>query len=128
MATETDEKLGTVKIADEVIAVTVAAATLNTNGVAGLSGGFTDNLSKNILGKESTTKGIKVTQNEEGILLDIYLIVKFGVSIPVVAWDVQSNVKKQVEHTIGEKVNAVNIHVQEVHINDMEEEETDDEK
>lgn len=120
MSSAAEEKLGTVKIADEVIAVCTLNATSKTKGVAGLGGVFTDNISKNIFGKEPLYKGIKVNQSEEGISIDIYVIVEYGVKIPEVAWDIQENVKKEVEAMTDAVVKAVNIHVQGVHFTDEE--------
>jgi len=111
-----DEKFGVLKISDDVIAIAAANATLKTEGIADLSGGFSDNFSKNILGKEPLYKGIKVSQSDEGIVIDIFVVIKYNVKIPAVAWDVQNNVKREIEHMTGEKVLAVNIHVQGVHI------------
>lgn len=43
------------------------------------------------------------------------------VKIPAVAWEVQVNVKNEVEQMTGLSVTAVNIHVQGVHLPDEEE-------
>lgn len=109
-----DKDLGLVKISDEVMAVCAINAVLKTSGVAGLFGGFTASLSETILGKESLSKGIKVNQTDEGIILDIFVIVKYGVKIPAVAWDIQTNVKNELETMTDHKVLTVNIHVQSV--------------
>lgn len=111
-----DEELGDVKIADEVIAVCAVNAAVKTDGVASLIGGVTDIITKNILGKESISKGVKVNQNDDGITVDIFLVVKYGFQIPSVAWDVQENVKKEVETMTDKEVFSVNIHVQGVDV------------
>lgn len=115
MSTINDEKFGTLKISDEVIAVCAMNATLKTEGVSSLSRGITDSIS-NMLGKEPLYKGIKVAQTDYGIVIDIYPIVFLGVKIPEVAFNIQKNVKKEVEHMLDDNVKAVNIHVQGVEI------------
>ncbi|MEG1584258.1 MAG: Asp23/Gls24 family envelope stress response protein [Anaerovorax sp.] len=112
MSTVLDDKLGILKISDEVIARYVTKATLFIEGISALSGGLTDSLSKNILGKELPHKGVKIAQSEEGIVIDIYVIVNYGFKIPQVAWDIQESVKKEVELMTESTVKAVNIHVQ----------------
>ena len=112
MSDELDEKIGSVKISDDVIAICAVNATLKTKGVAGFSPVFSDNFSKNILGKEPLYKGIKVSQGDDGIAVDIFVIVEYGVKIPAVAWDIQDNVKKEIEEMTDSPVKAVNIHVQ----------------
>ncbi|WP_027398577.1 Asp23/Gls24 family envelope stress response protein [Anaerovorax odorimutans] len=115
MSIDTEEKLGTLKISDEVIALCTMNATLKTEGISALSGGIGGSFSKNILGKDPLYKGIKVSQAEDGIIIDIHVIVTYGFKIPQVAWDVQENVKKEVELMTDADVKAVNIHVQGVH-------------
>jgi uncharacterized alkaline shock family protein YloU len=109
---EHDEKIGTIKIADDVIAVCAVNATLKTKGVSDFSAVLSDSFSKGFFGKDPSYKGIKVAQNEDGISIDIFVIVDYGVKIPAVAWDIQENVKKQVEEMTDSPVKAVNIHVQ----------------
>jgi uncharacterized alkaline shock family protein YloU len=80
--------------------------------VAGLSGGISDAITENILGKEPLAKGTKITQTGAGITVDIYIKVYYGVKIPSVAWDLQRNVKKEIEIMTDKSVMAVNVHVQ----------------
>ncbi len=108
-----EEKL---KISDEVIAVCAVNATLKTEGVAGLAGGLSNTLSKNLLGKELMSKGVKISQSDDGVQIDVHIIVKYQVKIPAVAWDIQENVKKEVQSMTELPVTAVNIHVQGVEI------------
>lgn len=109
-----DQDLSEVRIPDVVMAVCVTNATLRTPGVAGLSSGVTDTISRTILGKESLFRGVKVNQTEDGLILDVFIDVEYGVKIPVVAWDVQTNAKKELETMTDRPVLAVNIHVQAV--------------
>ena len=112
MSNEHDEKIGIVKIADDVIAVCAVNATLRTEGVSDFSPVFSDNFSKSFFGKDPLYKGLKISQHDDGITIDIYVIVDYGVKIPAVAWDVQENVKREVEDMTDSPVKAVNIHVQ----------------
>lgn len=107
-----DDNLGDVKIADSVIAVCAINAVMKTDGVAGLTGGITDSITESLLGRESLSKGVKVDQTDEGIVLDIFLIVYYGVKIPDVAWNIQNRVKEEIETMTDKKVARVNIHVQ----------------
>lgn len=107
---------GTIKISDEVIAVCAVNATLKTEGVADLSGGISNALSKNILGKELMAKGVKVSQSDSGVAIDVHIIVNYHAKIPAVAWDIQENVKNEVQSMTGIPVIAVNIHAEGVKI------------
>ncbi len=130
MNTSNQHTDGVVRISDEVIAVCAVNATLKTEGVANLSGGFSNALSKNILGKELMSKGVKVSQSDDGVTVDVHIIVKYHTKIPAVAWEIQENVKNEIQSMTDLKVRAVNIHVQGVEIPEIipEGTGTDDEK
>ena len=115
-----EHKNGTIRFSDEVIAVCAANATLKTKGVADLAGDFTNLLSKSILGKELLSKGVKVSQTEEGVIVDIFVIVEYKINIPSVAWDIQEHVKNEIVEMTELKVSAVNINIQGVQLPEEE--------
>lgn len=119
-----ENDLGTVKIADEVVAIIAGLAATEVLGVAGMSGGLAGGIAE-ILGRKNLTKGVKVEVGEKQAAIDLFLIVEYGVKIPEVAWHVQENVKKAIESMTGLDVIEVNIHIQGVKIaGDEKEEET----
>ena len=117
---EYEEKIGAGKIADDVIAICAVNATLKTSGVFDFSPAFSDSFSINILGKDPLYKGIKVARDDDGATVDIFVVVEYGIKIPAVAWDIQENVKKEIEEMTDVPVKAVNIHVQGVRGNEAE--------
>jgi len=58
---------------------------------------------------------------ENNAAIDLYVVVEYGVRIPDVALKVQRNVKRAVESITGLEVSAINIHVQDVMISKVEE-------
>lgn len=121
MGLNIDETYGSIKISDEVIAATAAMAAICVDGVVEMSGGITESISS-IIGKTNLSKGIKVNTNDDNVIIDIFITVKYGVKIPEVAWNVQERVKKEVEDTAGIKIKAINIHVQGVSFEKEDEE------
>ena len=115
------EELGSIRITDKVIAVCAAKAALETSGVYGLVSDFSDTIQKNILGKTSESRGVKISQNDGEIVIDLHITVEYGVKIPSVAWNVQEKVKREVEELTGMKVTFVNIHVQSIHFEENRE-------
>ncbi len=109
------EELGSIRITDKVIAVCAAKAALDTKGVYGLVSDFSDTIQKNILGKTSESRGVKISQSDGEIVIDLHITVEYGVKIPSEAWSIQERVKKEVEELTGMKVTFVNIHVQSIH-------------
>lgn len=117
-------EVGEVKIAPEVVNIIASLAATEVKGVAGMSGGFTDDIAEKF-GMKSSNKGIKVQLGEEEVVIDLFLTLEYGFRIPEVAWEVQQNVKKAVETMTGLKVVEVNIHVQGINIlKEQKEEET----
>ncbi len=113
-------KLGTVKIADEVVTVTAGLAATEVEGVAAMSGGIVGGIAEKLGGK-NLSKGVKVEVGEKETAVDLYIIVNFGVKIPEVSSKIQENVKKAIENMTGLKVIEVNVHVQGVHFPEEEE-------
>ncbi len=116
------DKLGTIKFSDEIIANSAMNATKATLGVHSLGSGFSDTVPINILNKHSILKGIKVYQENNAIRLDLQINIEFGFKIPEVAWNVQENVKNEVQNMIGLKVSSVNIFIHGVYKQNKEDE------
>ena len=72
-----------------------------------------DNISRMISGKEEWSTGVKVTRDKENSpVIDISVVADYGSKIPQLEWDIQTAVKDNVFKISGERVSAVNIHVQ----------------
>ena len=97
-------------VSEEVISTIVEKTVMSIPGIYDINGGIIDGIS-NMLGSKRV-KGIKVDISEKTVLIDIYLIVEYGVKIPDIAWDVQDKVKKTLEEMLDMTVTAVNIHIQ----------------
>lgn len=106
--------LGELKIANEVVGIIAGLAATEVEGVAGMSGGIAGGIAE-MLGRKNLSKGVKVEVNEHETLVDLFVIVNYGVSIPEVAKNIQENVKKAIEIMTGLDVTEVNIHVLGVH-------------
>ncbi len=109
-----NQNLGIVKIADEVIMRCAAAAALKTEGVYAVAGGITEAVLKH-RPKENLKKAVKMAMDGDEITFDIYVTVDYAQHIPDVAYNIQKNVKAEVEKLIGHDVKAVNIRVQGIH-------------
>lgn len=111
---ETDinvNEMGQVKIAPEVISLIASMAVSEVQGVADLTAGFTGDMLEKV-GVKSPGKGIKVQLGENEVLIDVYLIVEYGVVIPELAKEVQRKIKLSVETMTGINVTQVNVHIQ----------------
>lgn len=102
--------LGKVEIAPEVIEVIAGIAASEVDGVAGMRGNFATGVVER-LGKKNHGKGVKVELTESGIKVDVYCLMKFGVSIPTVAQKIQDNIRQALLNMTALDSEEVNIHV-----------------
>ena len=73
--------------------------------------GFTDNL-QNMLSRDKTSPGIKISEEDDRLVINLEIIVYFGVNIPQLCYDIQSKIKNDLENNAGVNVKAVNIKVE----------------
>lgn len=104
-----DESLGIIKISDEVVSVIAGIAASEISGVYEFNSGVTSTIFP--IGKKSAGKSVKVNVDGNDAVIDISILVAYGVRIPDVVNQVQENVKKTVEVMTGLKVSSVNINV-----------------
>ena len=106
---------GSISFANDVVATIAGLATVEIDGVAGMSGGFSGGLAE-LLGRKNLTKGVKVEVGKEECAIDLFIIVNYGSDIPAMSKKIQMNVKKAVETMTGLRPVEINIHIQGVHI------------
>ena len=96
-----------------------SAPTFRLQGNAGIDSiGFvykeqtpvTDSVSE-LFHKQPQGKGVKVTTYGDRIYIDVYVIIKFGVSINAVAESLKEGVKYRVEKFTGMIVDTVNVNI-----------------
>ncbi|MBS4191230.1 Asp23/Gls24 family envelope stress response protein [Bacillus sp. FJAT-49705] len=102
--------LGKIEIAPEVIEVIAGIAASEVEGVAQMRGNFATGVVER-LGKKNHGKGVKVELSEEGIIVDVYCSMTFGISIPSVAQKIQDNIRQALLNMTALDAQEVNIHV-----------------
>ena len=105
-----DEKIGSVKIADDVVAMIAALAATEVEGVAAMAGNMTHEfLSK--VGVKNAAKGARVEVFQQKVKVDLAITIEYGFNIPASCQRVQSKVKNAVENMTGLEVTDVNIRI-----------------
>ena len=104
------ENGGTIKYANEVIAIIAGVAASEIEGIAGMcaSGAISDIIGRN----RSITRGVKVEVVGEDVSVELYIVAEYGSTIQKVAGEVQENVRKAIESMTGLHVVTVDVHVQ----------------
>lgn len=109
-AINTEQNLGEIKIADEVVAMIAGLAAMEIEGVASIAGNATRELI-NRLGKKALSKEVKVDVLEGIVTVSLTMNMKFGYNIKDVTEKVQEKVKTAIENMTGLEVADVNIRV-----------------
>ena len=105
-----DEDLGTVKIADDVVAMIAGLAATEVEGVAAMAGNITNDLMSK-MGVKNLAKGVKVEVLGKRVRAELALIVEYGYNIPTVSQRVQDRVKSTIESMTGLEVSDVDIRI-----------------
>ncbi len=103
-----DEGIGTVQIADEVVAIIAGLAATEVEGVASMAGNITNELVGK-LGMKNLSKGVKVDVLDGVVCVDLALNIKYGYGIPETSQTVQEKVKAAIENMTGLEVSDVNV-------------------
>lgn len=111
MATEESTQLGDIKINLSVVASIVRLATMSVQGVAAVGGGFVDGIAE-IFTKKESDRGVKVVEDEGGLyVIEIRVILNFGVDLAKVASQIQQSVKDQVLKMTHKTISRVDVMV-----------------
>jgi uncharacterized alkaline shock family protein YloU len=117
MSIEISSQLGHIDVSVEVIETLAGGAAMDCYGLVGMASRkqLKDGLSE-LLGRDNFSKGVVVREDEEGIHIDMYIIISYGTKISEVAHNVQSKVSYTLEQSLGIQVASVNVFVQGVRV------------
>lgn len=105
-----DDNVGSVKIADDVVAMIAALAAMEVDGVADMSGNVTNEFLSRV-GMKNATKGARVEVLHRKVKVDLAITMEYGYNIPATCQRVQAKVKSTVENMTGLEVTDVNIRI-----------------
>ena len=108
-----DEVHGSVKIADDVIAVIAALAATDIKGVASMAGNITNDLIA-MLGYKKLSKGVRIAVNDGEVRVALNINILYGYSIPDVCAKVKEKVTAQIQNMTGLTVTEVKINIADV--------------
>lgn len=117
MAVKIKTQFGTIDIANDVIATVVGGSATDNYGVVGMSSrnqirdGVND-----ILKRENYGRGVVVSQQANGISVEVNIVVGYGTKISAVSKSVQDKVKYNLESMLGVTANSVDVIVQGVRV------------
>jgi uncharacterized alkaline shock family protein YloU len=104
--------LGTVELSPRVVSTLAARLAADCPGVVGMAGrGLRDGLAA-LLNRDSFERGVDLSLEDDGIRLDLFVIVEHGARVLEVAHALMGAVAAGLELHLGVRVLEVNVNVQ----------------
>ena len=116
MSAKLENQYGTINIENEVIARIAGLTAIDCYGIVGMAAKNVKDDIFQLLKVESLTKGIKISVQEDRIVIDMHIIVEYGTNITAIAENTISTVKYKVETVCGINVEQVNVFVEGVRV------------
>ncbi len=110
-----EEAIGTVKIADDVVAMIAALAATEVDGVAAMNGNAAKELLSRV-GVKGLAKGVKVDILNKKVKVELAITMEYGFNIPATCQRVQNKVKSAIENMTGLEVTDVNIRISGINV------------
>ncbi len=116
---EENNLLGNIYVSYRAIATVAYQSALQSYGVVGLTPkNFAAGLTQVIV--KDPTLGVEVHYDENGIEIDLFIMVEYGTRIKSVADSVKDNVSYQVEKVFGLPMNRVTVHVRSLRVSNLD--------
>ena len=107
--------LGNVCMTNDFFANLVSTVAQSCYGVAGMStGGRADSLKSVVFGKDFPEKGVRVTEHDGMLVIELHIKVIFGLNISAVVKSISHKVKYAVEDATGLKIYKINVFVDDI--------------
>ena len=103
--------LGRITISSEAIAQVVVQTAAECYGVVGMSA---RGRVGRILSRARARQGVEVGGDGEGVRVDLFVVVEYGLNLAEVAGTVRRRVAYELERLTGLPVAAVEVHIQDV--------------
>ena len=116
MECKINNDLGLITISEDVLLKVAGYAALECYGIVAMSSKRAKDGFVEWLGRENLTKGVQINITDEGIDIDLFNIVEYGISIVEVCKIIKSQVCYKIENMTGARVRRVNISVEGIRV------------
>jgi uncharacterized alkaline shock family protein YloU len=107
---------GSVHIANDVLADLAGHAATESYGIVGMASQSLRDGVAQLLPAAKLRRGVVVTSQDEGVFVDLYVIVEFGTNIAEVSHNLANRVRYELTNTADVPVGGVEVHVQGVKV------------
>lgn len=124
---QTGTPKGMIRISRETLSCIVRRVACSVDGVTRLTGSsLVDNIAEFVGSRKVLDRAIQIEIAPEGITIDLSINIRYGVSLPETAANVQRTIAGQLEEMTGLKVSQVNVVIREME--DVPEEDEDEQE
>jgi uncharacterized alkaline shock family protein YloU len=107
---------GAVHIANDVLADLSGYAALESYGVVGMASPTLADGVAQLLPRQKLRKGVKITGGDEGVSVDLYVVIEHGTKLAEVSHNLADRVRYVLTDIADVPVNDVEVHVQGVKV------------
>ena len=108
-----DRPLGSVKVANEVIAHIASLTASQVQGIVGMYPARARD-GHRMLPSSNSYKGVRVDMGNEALNLELFVVVEHSAHVPTVAAEVQRQVRDSIDKMLGLEVREVNLFIGDV--------------
>lgn len=105
------EEMGSVHISEDVVSSIAAVSAVEVEGVSSLAANLGSDIAELLGSKKNLSKGVRLQTEENGVVVEMAVLVKYGYAIQEVAKAIQDAVISGVEAMTGLHVASVNVNV-----------------
>jgi len=106
------QRWGRIEVFPSAVAAIAGHAAMRCYGITGMAArGLRDGFAE-LLRRENVDRGVEVAEVDGSLVIDVYVIVQYGIRISEVAHNLQETVKFEVERAVNVPVVQVNVNVQ----------------
>mgnify|MGYP000954315353 CR=1 FL=1 len=109
-------ELGDTFVSKEALETLAGLATIDCYGLVGMVPQNIQSGLTSILGIESIRKGVIVRPTEDGLIIDVHVVIGYGIKISEVAHNVMQKVTYVLETNAGVDVKSVNVNIKGVKV------------
>lgn len=107
---------GSVNIANDVLADLAGYASLESYGIVGMASPSMRDGVAQLLPAAKLRRGVKVAAGEDGVSVDLYVVIEYGTNLAEVSHNLANRVRYVLTNTADVKVATVDVHVQGVKV------------
>jgi uncharacterized alkaline shock family protein YloU len=115
------QRRGKIEVSPQAISTIAGRAVSECYGVVGIAGKRLHHGAAELVPAERYHQGIEVQFHHDQIIIDLYVVLEYGLRISEIAHNVMSSVKFAVEKMLGVPVVQVNVNVQGLRVNATDE-------